>query len=328
MPARPAHSTAAARLGTRLDHLPPAVALASGVAGTTLIVAPWALRGDFWWAAAGATACLTSAVLLAVRARPIAVLVRPTPETFPEPLDMIELEGGTFLMGSPEGEPGRDHDEGPQHEVTVSPFAMAKVPTTQRLYRELMAKNPGSPKGDDLPVNNVTFFDAVRFCNALSKRVGLEPCYAVQGQDVKWNRAASGYRLPTEAEWEYAARAGTRTRYSFGDDDARLGEYAWFGKNASDLQPVGKKRANPWGLYDLYGNVWEWCWDRHGAYKAKSQRDPVGDESFSNRVLRGGSFYGGAWLLRSAGRGRNSPGFRLRNGGFRCVRGSRRQPGG
>ena len=177
--------------------------------------------------------------------------------------------------------------------------------------------------GDKRPVQNINWFDAVEYMNKLSEREGLMPCYRRTGQEVEWDRSCTGYRLPTEAEWEYAARAGTVTAYSFGDDASELGEYAWYSRNAEgQVREVGTKRANPWGLYDMHGNVWEWVWDWHGPYGAQAATDPTGPEDGSLRVLRGGSFIVGPWVLRSALRVWDLPVDRdlLRNDGVRCAR--------
>ena len=130
------------------------------------------------------------------------------------------------------------------------------------------------------------------------------------------------YRLPTEAEWEYACRAGTTTRWSFGDDENQLGDYAWYdGNNSPDgTKEVGKKKPNPWGLFDMHGNVWEWCQDRYGSYSSGAQVDPTGSSSGSARVLRGGDFYSGAQAARSANRDSYSPGSRYDFLGFRLLR--------
>ncbi|MBN1608521.1 MAG: SUMF1/EgtB/PvdO family nonheme iron enzyme [Polyangiaceae bacterium] len=284
-------------LGYRLDHLPRGVALGLGAASATAIVAPLAWRGDVWLAAAGAALCLGSAALLAAHGRPIAVLDRaaapapvPGPPPLVEPLEMIEVPGGTFVMGSPESDRERYDDEGPVHEVTLSPFAMARVPTTQKLYERITGKNPSSHKAADLPVTDVSFFDAVSFCNELSNKVGLEPCYVVAGSEVSWDRTKDGYRLPTEAEWEYAARGTDGRRYPWGNEppDAKR---AVFGRPfAEGPSRVGSlsKGAGPLGTLDQAGNVWEWCWDWYGPYGAEPQRDPVGAQSGSERVLRGG----------------------------------------
>ncbi len=244
--------------------------------------------------------------------------------------DMVPIRTGTFRMGSPEQEEGRLDSEGPVHEVTLSSFESMRYLVTRRLYAESMGKDPGWPEGeaDSRPVNKVSWFDAVRFCNALSERMNLTPCYTgLETQEVVWDYKADGYRLPTEAEWEYAARAGTQTAWCFGDDESELEKYGWFSKNSDHrVHPVGKLEANLWGLYDMHGNVYEWCWDWYGAYTDKPQTDPVGAEEGTSRVLRGGAFYVGSWGLRSADRFRYEPGDTDGDVGFRCVRGPRRQP--
>jgi len=291
---------------------------------------------------------LGAAVWLGLTGDPIALPVA----DLPEPLTMLELPGGEFWMGSPQSEPDRPDDE-TRHRVRVSPFAMAKYPVTQKLYQEVMEQSPSHFKGDSLPVEQLSWFDAVRFCNKLSDRVGLQPCYRIvepqQGKgkptdgeeaqaeaqpEVEWDQMANGYRLPTEAEWEYACRAGTETAYGFGDDPAQLGEYAWFNGNSKGrTHEVGMKKANGWDLHDLHGNVWEWCWDWYAAYQVTDDNDksvslicPIGPLSGEGRVLRGGSFDGEPWFLRSALRDGGVPVFRNRGWGFRCVRGSERQP--
>ena len=178
---------------------------------------------------------------------------------------------------------------------------------------------------------NISWFDAVRFCNQLSEVLGLLPCYAIAnekvtwGRDadgfVTWNRDADGFRLPTEAEWEYACRAGAQGRWCFGDVDKKLGEYAWFAENSDvETQRVGKKLPNAWGLHDMHGNVWEWCWDWSGTYSTETQQDPAGPAASGNRVIRGGAFLGAPRILRSAFRSWFRPGVRNGGLGFRCVR--------
>jgi formylglycine-generating enzyme required for sulfatase activity len=195
------------------------------------------------------------------------------------------------------------------------------------------------PSAEDRPVDSVSCFDAVRFCNRLSEKAGRKPCYRITepeaGSDaapqVEWDREADGYRLPTEAEWEYACRAGTETAYSFGDDAAQLGEYAWFEVNSErHTHEVGTKKPNGWGLHDLHGNVWEWCWDWYEDYqltpdndKSVSQVCPIGPPTGDRRVLRGGSFAFEPVELRSAARGWFLPEDRMQAWGFRCVRGAR-----
>jgi len=259
----------------------------------------------------------------------------PEPEPEPpllEPLEMVELSGGTFWMGSPDTDAEAYDDEKPQHEVTVSAFAIGRYPITRGLYREICDTSPESWQRDNddhrLPANDVNWFEAVSFCNALSQQVGLQPCYRIDGTHVIWDTNADGYRLPTEAEWEYACRAGTTSRWFFGDDPTALDRYAWFADNANNqVRPVGEKASNPWGLYDMSGNVYEWCWDWYDTYRAEAVIDPIGPENGDLRVLRGGSaWFGGPRHLRSADRDWGQPEFRDDDIGFRCVRRPRRQP--
>jgi formylglycine-generating enzyme required for sulfatase activity len=225
---------------------------------------------------------------------------------------------------------------------------MARYPVTQGQYTEVMGENPSyfqesaedgeSPEAR--PVEGVSWFDAVRFCNRLSETEGRTPSYRihrpVEGTAaqpvVEWDRTADGYRLPTEAEWEYACRAETETAYSFGDDVTQLGDHAWFYENSERrTHAVGGKKPNGWGLYDFHGNVWEWCWDWYEDEKVTADKrvtfaDPVGPPSGSWRILRGGAFSKGPRNLRSADRARDPPDGRGRDVGFRCARGSVRQP--
>jgi formylglycine-generating enzyme required for sulfatase activity len=244
-------------------------------------------------------------------------------------LEMIELPGGTFPMGSPDSDDLAYDNEKPQHLVTVSAFAMGRFAVTRKLYREILNTAPSAWQGakddDQLPANYISWFDAIAFCNALSERQALQPCYRRVGDQVEWHRAANGYRLPTEAEWEYAVRAGTKTRWFCGDEPTELGRYAWFSDNAGNrIHPVGEKDPNPWGFHDLSGNVWEWCWDWYGEYSAGPADNPDGPAKGLLRVLRGGACWRGAGALRSAARSRLVPEFWDVNRGFRCVRGPRR----
>jgi len=234
------------------------------------------------------------------------------------PDGMVRINGGTFTMGSPANEEGRDSDE-VQHQVTVGSFTMGKYEVTQREYQEVMGTNPSSFKGDNLPVEMVTWFDAVEYCNKRSQREGLTPAYTINGTNVTWNRNANGYRLPTEAEWEYACRAGTTTAYNTG---ASINDNTgWYSDNSgATTHPVGQKPANAWGLYDMHGNVWEWCWDWYDDYPSGAQTDPVGASSGSYRVLRGGCWFIPAQYARSAWRSGNLPNDRGDNLGFRVLR--------
>lgn len=250
-----------------------------------------------------------------------------------EPLEMVALPGGTFLMGSPDFDQDAYDNEKPQHEVAISAFSISRFPVTRQLYRKILGESlPEWSRGeqdDQLPANYVTWFQAAAFCNALSAFVGLSPCYRIDGEQVEWVYDADGYRLPTEAEWEYACRAGTTSKWFFGDNPEDLGRYAWFTGNSGDkVQPVGEKEPNPWGLYDMSGNVWEWCWDWYAEYSPSHTQllnDPAGPGSGEYRRLRGGAAWNVPWDLRSALRNWNVPSLRFGFIGFRGVRGARRQ---
>jgi len=204
---------------------------------------------------------------------------------------MVRIEPGTFLMGAPPEEDGRQGDE-TQHRVTLRrPFLLGATEVTQGQWQDLFGANPSrnTSCGRDCPVESVTWFDAIRFCNALSTREHLPRCYTVDGAAVRWDQTCAGYRLPTEAEWEYAARAGT-TGPRYGE----LEEIAWYGGNKEGrIHPVGLKVPNAWGLYDLLGNVWEWVFDVAGAYPTGSGFDPSGPAEGPTREFRGGcwSYY-------------------------------------
>ena len=232
---------------------------------------------------------------------------------------------GEFQMGSPEDEANHGGDEALHRVEITRPFLLAATEVTQGMWREVMDVNPShfDDCGDDCPVERVSWFDVVAFCNALSRAEGLEECYVVDGEDVTWPRGldCTGYRLPTEAEWEYATRAGTQTEWSCGADADCLDGVAWYNVNAHDTtHPVGTKAANAWGLYDMHGNVWEWVWDWHADYDADGQVDPTGPVAGANRVDRGGGWYDDATGLRAAKRGRDHPAARSNALGFRPAR--------
>jgi len=232
--------------------------------------------------------------------------------------DIVFINGGTFTMGSPADERGRSKNEGPQHQVTVSSFYMEKYPVTQAEYQETTGTNPSSFNGPSLPVEQVSWFDAVEYCNKLSLKEGLTPAYTIDGTNVSWNHEANGYRLPTEAEWEYACRAGTQTPFYSGTS---VNDAGWYSGNAGGkTHPVGEKQPNPWGLCDMHGNVLEWCWDWLGNYSDEAQTDPQGAVSGTDRVYRGGSWYFEALQTRSAFRFGNYPSLRVFFVGFRIVR--------
>ena len=165
---------------------------------------------------------------------------------------MKRLPAGSFRMGSPENEKGRDNDE-KQHKVTISkPFLMSKTEVTQKQWQAVMGNNPSYFSGDENPVEKVSWYDCVEFCNKLSKKEGLEQVYKISGKSVTWDKNKNGYRLPTEAEWEYACRAGTTTRFNTGESDSDLKKAGWFSENSSNkTNPVAKKKPNSFGLYDI-----------------------------------------------------------------------------
>jgi formylglycine-generating enzyme required for sulfatase activity len=240
----------------------------------------------------------------------------------------VKIPGGTFTMGSPANEAERDDDE-IQHQVTVSTFYLGKHEVTQKEWQEVMGNNPSNFQGDNLPVEQVSWYEAVEYCNKRSQREGLVPAYTINGTDVSWDRSASGYRLPTEAEWEYACRAGTGGPFSTGNnitpEQANYDGNYPYNNNAKGTYRektvnAGSFAANPWGLYDMHGNVWEWCWDWYGDYPSGAQTDPVGPAAGADRVRRGGSWNFDGRYLRSADRGSYAPANRNYYLGFRLAR--------
>ena len=193
-------------------------------------------------------------------------------------VEFVLIPSGEFMMGSPKTERGRSDNEGPVHSVRITrPFYLAKYELAQLQYEAITGGNPSMYKGPKRPVEQMSWEDAATCCTVLAEWTGIE------------------VRLPTEAEWEYACRAGTRTRFSFGDDPeySQLREHAWYGADGDQTHPVGRKKPNPWGLYDMHGNVWEWCLDGGRTYGIGPQTDPRGPEA-EGRVARGG-----AWSLHA-----------------------------
>lgn len=252
---------------------------------------------------------------------------------------LLFIPGGTFAMGSPDGERQRQEDE-TLHSVTVSAFYIDPYEVTQKDYLEIMGENPSHFEGDALPVENVTWYDAIQYCNKLSENKGLTPVYTIDGDSVTWDRSANGYRLPTEAEWEYAVRAGTTTIYNFGDqvhsDYANFeGSYPYLieenyvshrnpdvvtSRNRGETIAVTELAPNGFGLYQTHGNVAEWCFDYYGEYDLQNTTDPAGAVNGSLRVNRGGSYNDFGKHLRSAYRSATNPLDGDQNLGFRICR--------
>ena len=238
----------------------------------------------------------------------------------PKATAMVSITGGKFLMGD------KDEVDAPPHEVVVSSFLMDRYLVTQEQFQKVTGTNPSRWKGNQNPVEQLRWSDALAYCNKRSELEGLQPCYDLKTQQC--NFAANGYRLPTEAEWEYACRAGTTTAYFFGDNPAKVGTYAWFEKNSDGHpRPVGQKQPNPWGLYDMTGNVWQWCNDFYQVdyYAGSPRENPRGPKEGPNKVLRGGAWRFSADNCRSGYRYNESPGyadvcFGYDIYGFRCVR--------
>ena len=249
------------------------------------------------------------------------------------------IEGGTFLMGSPDTENWRIDDES-QHEVTVASFYIDPYETTQAEYVRLMEENPFTFSGEDLPAESISWLDAIRYANAKSADAGLTPVYTITENGVTWDRSADGYRLPTEAEWEYACRAGTTTPFntekSLSAEDANFyGHYPYeieenyFDNSDLEAKPgeyrkttiaVGSFEPNAWGLYDMHGNVNEWCWDYYGTYDASETDHPTGAAAGTRHVYRGGGWNDFAKNMRSAYRAAGQEDMKSFNLGVRLVR--------
>ncbi|GAA4381236.1 SUMF1/EgtB/PvdO family nonheme iron enzyme [Actinomadura verrucosospora] len=214
-------------------------------------------------------------------------------------IEMVAVPAGTVTLS--------DRRTRRSWPVDLAPYRLAAYPVTQAQYARVAGRRPSTARGDLLPVECVSWSDAVEFCNALSRCEGLAPAYRLDagGEGAEWDASADGYRLPTEAEWEHACRAGTT-----GPRYGPLDEIAWYRGNAGEhVHDVGGKRPNAWGLYDMLGNVWEWCWDLYDA-----------EVYGAYRVLRGGGWSDEHWSCRASVRRRSHPTFRIDDVGLRVAR--------
>ena len=230
--------------------------------------------------------------------------------------NFILVKGGRFIMGSNEKK-----DEFP-HNVTVSSFFISKYEVTQKEWIKIMKNNPSAFKGDDLPVENISWLDAIDYCNKISLKEGLKPCYSDKNGDIICDWTANGYRLPTEAEWEYAAKGGIQSKgYIFsGSNDVNT--VAWFENNATQTQKIGTKKPNELGLYDMSGNVFEWCWDGYDEnyYFSKQNFNPKGYENKWVKVARGGCWNYNSDYCKNARRAKCDRNGKWNNTGLRVVR--------
>ncbi len=250
-------------------------------------------------------------------------------------LKLVRIEPGSFQMGTtkeqidqllrlfPDSKREWFNDEQPQHPVQITrPFFLGTDPVTQGQYKAIMGSNLGRFNGSDgLPVEDVSWLRAVNFCNKMSEKDNRTPFYRINGTDVA-DAGGNGYRLPTEAEWVYACRAGMTGLFPWGDDIGKLNEHAWSSDNSDNkTHPVGQKRPNAWGLHDFLGNVWEWCadWYDEKYYASSPAADPPGASRASYRVIRGGSWRLNARSCRPAYRGRGRPEYRYDSLGFRVA---------
>jgi sulfatase modifying factor 1 len=236
-------------------------------------------------------------------------------------LEMLLIPAGTFTMGDATG--ANETNERPARQVSINAMYVSKTEVPQGLYQQMMGANPSHNQGDKKPVEMVVWNEALEFCNALSKHDGFTEVYTDIGGNLQANFTANGYRLPTEAEWEYCCRAGTSTTYYTGASTTDLDIAGWYSGNASgSTHDVAALAANTFGLYDTHGNVFEWCWDWYAAdyYQQGHTNNPKGPNSGQERVCRGGSYFVFEYGCRSSFRSMLAPDLKSRDIGIRIVR--------
>jgi formylglycine-generating enzyme len=261
-------------------------------------------------------------MLLLGLAFPWAVTIRAAAPESKGPLhpSLIRIPAGTFSMGSPESEIGRVAEHEQLHEVRLThDFEICSTEVTVLQWSKATGVTPDCTECEPFPVEDVSWEQAILYLNEISEFEGLQPCYQELDDDWIWDRSCDGYRLPTEAEWEYAARAASRTTYSHGDDVESLSHHAWYGR--SSPHEAGALQPNRWEIHDMHGNVEEWVWDRFSAHRSEPSINPTGPDVSAKRMTRGGSYADDESLVRAASRRPRDPAQAEAHQGLRCARG-------